>query len=164
MKKLILMVVMVSFVVLGFGRELRIAYVDSQAVYNASKDKQTAEAIYQKEVEKMQKQLEIKYNELLQLNKNLKEQASFLSKEEAQKKQQELLKKQDDFNKLREQLGQKAQKRKVELMKPLLEKIKKVVDEIRIENKYDIVLDKAAVLSGSSALDITDKVIARLNK
>ena len=57
MKKVILMVVIFSFVMFGFGKELRIAYVDSQAVYNASKDKQTAEAIYQKEVEKMQKEL-----------------------------------------------------------------------------------------------------------
>ncbi len=165
MKKTLLMIVMTGLLAgTAFSQALNIAFVDTERVYNASKEKQSAEAIFTKEAEEMQKQLETKYNELVNLNQKLREQAAFLSQEEGEKKQQELIQKQEAFNQMRSEMLSKSERRKAELMKPILEKIKSVVSNVRKEKGYDVVFDMAVVISGDDKLDITDVVIERVNK
>jgi len=163
-KGIILCAVLALAAGFAFSAELKFAFVDTERVYNASKEKQTAESVFEKEATEMQKQLESKYNELVSLNQKLKEQAAFLSQEEGQKKQQELMEKQDAFNRLRSEMAQKLERRKAELMKPIFEKIRSIVTNIRKEKGLDVVFDKSVTISSADELDLTDLVIERINK
>ncbi|HMA69855.1 MAG TPA: OmpH family outer membrane protein [Candidatus Mcinerneyibacterium sp.] len=141
-----------------------IAVVDVAKVYDASNDARKAQSIFQKEAEGMQKQMKSKYDELLQLQKEFKEKAQFLSEKEVEKKKQELMKKQQEFNQLRNKLAQQSESRRQELMKPILEKIKAIVANIAKEKNYDAVINKEAFIYSKDNMDITSMVIERLNK
>ena len=58
------------------------------------------------------------------------------------------------------------QKRERELMRPLMERIKKTIDTIRAEEGYAMIFDAGSnagvVVAADKSLDITDRVLARL--
>jgi outer membrane protein len=165
MKKIIVMCVFLTMTVgLLFSAELKFALVDTERVYNASKEKQTAQNILEKEANDLNKQLEKKYNEVMSFEQSFREQAAFLSQEEGKKKQQELMTKQEEFNKLRGELNQKLARREAELMKPIFDKIRSIVTNLRKERGLDVIFDKSVTLSANDDLDMTDIVIERVNK
>jgi outer membrane protein len=63
-----------------------------------------------------------------------------------------------------QQLSQQAQQRQNELMAPIMESVKKVLDDIRSEDGYSMIItgDPNLILSYDKNLDITDRVVARL--
>jgi outer membrane protein len=63
-----------------------------------------------------------------------------------------------------QQLQQQAQQRQNELMAPIMEQVKKVLDDIRLEDGYAMIItgDPNLILSYDKNLDITDRVVARL--
>jgi len=63
-----------------------------------------------------------------------------------------------------QQLAQQAQQRQNELMAPIMEQVKKVLDDIRAEDGYSMIItgDPNLILSYDKNLDITDRVVARL--
>src|SRR6185437_4217069 len=63
-----------------------------------------------------------------------------------------------------QQLSQQAQQRQNELMAPIMEQVKKVLDDIRTEDGYSMIItgDPNLILSYDKNLDITDRVVARL--
>ena len=63
-----------------------------------------------------------------------------------------------------QQLTQQAQQRQAELMAPIMEQVKKVLDDIRTEDGYAMIMtgDPQLILSYDKNLDITDRVVARL--
>ena len=163
MKKLIILTLIVGLSI-SFVAAQNLGVVDLQRVFNTSKDAQEAQQVFQKETKNMQQKMKSKYDELLKLQQQIKEQAAFLSDEEVKKKKQELMKKQQEFNKMRDQMMQRSEKRRSELLKPVMEKIKAIVNNIAREKNLDAVFTKEAVIYNKSKLDITDMVIERLNK
>ena len=63
-----------------------------------------------------------------------------------------------------QQLQQQAQQRQNELMAPIMERVKKVLDDIRTEDGYAMIItgDPNLILSYDKNLDVTDRVVARL--
>jgi outer membrane protein len=63
-----------------------------------------------------------------------------------------------------QQLNQQAQQRQNELMAPIMEQVKKVLDDIRVEDGWSMIItgDPNSILSYDKNLDITDRVVARL--
>jgi len=65
-----------------------------------------------------------------------------------------------------QQLEQTAQQREAELVRPIMEQINKIIEQIRTENNYAFILDAGSqagvVVAADSSLDITDAVIKRL--
>ena len=65
-----------------------------------------------------------------------------------------------------QQLEQTAQQREAELVRPIMEQINKIIEQIRTENSYSFILDAGSqagvVVAADSSLDITDAVIKRL--
>ncbi len=58
------------------------------------------------------------------------------------------------------------QQRQMELVKPIMDQIRKVLDDIRQEDGYAFILDAGSeagvIVAADRNLDITEKVIARL--
>ncbi|TYB31874.1 MAG: OmpH family outer membrane protein [Candidatus Mcinerneyibacterium aminivorans] len=163
MKKLIMLTLIIGLS-LSFVVAQEIGVVDIQRVFDASKEAQEAQEVFQKETQEMQQQMKSKYDELLKLQKELKEQSAFLSEEEVKKKRQELMQKQQRFNSMREQMMQKSEQRRSELLKPVMEKIKAIVSNISKEKNLKMVVTKEAVIYNDSNFEITDIVIERLNR
>jgi outer membrane protein len=75
-------------------------------------------------------------------------------------------KKQDDYQKRAGDLDQQMQQRQMELVKPIMDQIRKVLDDIRAEDGYAFILDAGSeagvIVAADRNLDITEKVISRL--
>jgi outer membrane protein len=64
-----------------------------------------------------------------------------------------------------QKLQAQAQERQEELMQPIMENLRKVLDDVRMEGGYSFIFDVAAgafIVSADKNLDITTRVIDRL--
>jgi len=104
---------------------------------------------FEKEVKEFQKKI--------QLN-------SFLSEESAKRQQQELMIKEQDLYKMREDLSLQLAKETQEFEKQLLDTVINFLKEYNRDNKYDFIFNKAALLYGVEAMDITDTIVYLLNQ
>jgi outer membrane protein len=81
-------------------------------------------------------------------------------------RQQAIRDKQAQFQQRQQQLEQQVQQKQSELVGPILERINKIINDLRAENGYAMVFDAQAsggsVVAADKNLDITDQVIARL--
>ena len=81
-------------------------------------------------------------------------------------KEKEIETKRDEYEQRTQELEQKAQQRQAELVRPIMQKINGIIEQIRAEEGYAMIFDAGnqagVVVAADSSLDLTDKVIARL--
>ncbi len=86
-----------------------------------------------------------------------------MNQQTAQQREQELLQKQRSFmNEYRQEQDFLEEKKNKEL-EPLIDQLKQVVEAIAKEEGYLFIFKKVNLAYGDPNLDITDKVIARMN-
>lgn len=163
MKRAVALMVLLCAVTLVYAQTLKIAFVDVERVFQSSKEKVMAEDIFKKEAQDAQKKVEDAYKTLMEQGQKFQNEAAFMQKEEQEKKRQELMKKQEEFEKMRNEMSNKVEQRRNELMKPIMTSITTIVTNIRKEKGYDVIFEKSAVISGNDQLDVTDMVIERIN-
>jgi outer membrane protein len=88
----------------------------------------------------------------------------FLSQESAQRQEQELTAKQQNLYKLRDDLSQQLAEETQVLNKQLLDTVTNFLKQFNADKKYAYILNRAAILYGSDAMNITDTVVFMLNK
>jgi outer membrane protein len=153
----------------AFAQQSRIAYVDVQRLKAEYKEYVAAQdefnklmAVWQAKADSMQSEM----NELMQKVQN----PPLTMREEAVSELREnLLVKQNEYQLFVNQVmgpdGEAAQK-EYELSKPLIDKINTVIRLVALKENYTYVLDSSAgcVLYAKDELDVTNKVLAELNK
>ena len=68
------------------------------------------------------------------------------------------------YNQQKNQLSQEITKMRNEELAKLIEVVKGIINEIAKDGKYDMIVRGEAVLYAVDSLDITDKVIAKMNE
>lgn len=161
----------VAFTVLGAGTVaaqagMKIAYVNSQEIIAAAPGRAEAEAQIQKDMNAYRDQVKQMGDSLNALIASYTKSESTLSEAAKTAKQKEIQDKEREYQQRVQGLEQKAQQRQAELIRPIMEKINTIIEQVRSENGYSMVLDagnqSGVVVAADSTLDITDKVIARL--
>jgi len=161
-----------AFLLLVFGNagraQMKIAWVNSQAIMDKLPEAQDAQkqidnivADWQSELARMQNDWQKKYEEYDKKKLILTDQLRALSEKDLQ----ELDKKISDYrNKKFGQNGELFVKQN-ELMKPVQNKIFKVIQDIAKEDSYDYVFDKSGdilLMYSNEKYDLTLKVLERL--
>jgi len=136
-----------------------------------------AEQKAQEQVEELNKQGQIlvdEYKELVEQSKNtlLTAEARTKAEGDSQKKLEDIQRKQNDVQQFRQNTQRSLQQRIKTHRDLLLEEISKVVNEIAKRNGATLVIDKSgptlfgipSVLYADPAYDITDAVLAEVNK
>lgn len=161
----------VAFTFLGVGTlaaqgGMKIAYVNSQEIIAAAPGRAEAEAQIQKDMNAYREQVKQMGDSLNALIASYTKSESTLSEAARTAKQKEIQDKEREYQQRVQGLEQKAQQRQAELIRPIMEKINTIIEQVRSENGYSMVLDagnqSGVVVAADSTLDITDKVIARL--
>lgn len=143
---------------LSWAADVKIAVVDTNDVLGSSSEGKKAQEAVKRKGEELGKDLERRRNELGRQLEEFQKQAAVM-KEDARKKKMEELEKKDV--ELRQKLGtsqQEIAKLEQSELKPLLEKLDRVIKQISKDNKYTLVLDRRVVIDFDPSLDITDKV------
>lgn len=144
--------------------EINIAVVDIEKVLS---DTKAAKSI--------QKQIEDKRNDFLGKVKKeedkLRDEQKAIESKKSELSKEEFIKKAQEFDKQRAEARNKIQKNKAKLDKDYTEamnKLTKVIyvasQEIANEDKIDLVITRQNIIVGDMSLDITQKVIERINK
>ncbi|HKR56993.1 MAG TPA: OmpH family outer membrane protein [Gemmatimonadales bacterium] len=147
---------------------LKIAYVIPQQILDSTPGYVTAESTlarevqgYRDEVQKMQQQMDSAVQALDQ-------QSIALSPAAKQAKQKDLQNMQQRFDARTQELNQKAQQRQQELMAPIQQKIRTIIEAVRLEGGYSMVFNgdpsASGLLAADPALDITRTVVARIKQ
>lgn len=144
----------------------RIAYVNSQAVIQEAPGADSAQKAFQREVQQYRQQAKKLTAEVDSLRQQFQQQQGMLSEQARQKRQQELLQRQKQVQSRVSKIEKKLQQRQQQLMQPILNRVQKVIEQIRAERGYDMVFDVSGsgVVAANPELDITEDVIARLEE
>lgn len=145
---------------------IKIAYVNSQKILAEVPGRTDAEAQMQKEMEGYRAEVQKMSDSLNAIVSAYNKAEPTLSATAKATRQKDIQTKESAYQQRVQQLEQQAQQRQAELMRPIMQQINRVIEQIRSENGYAMVFDagnqSGVVVAADSALDITDKVIQRL--
>ena len=164
---IILVLAIFSFQLSALAAEpLKIGILDLQRCIQESNEGKRAAESLRKKGEGMQVEYNKKVQEITDLEKEMEKQSLMLSDDAKQAKLDELNKKKRDINYLRQDMTDDMKKEETDARVALLNVVSGVVEKIAKDKKFDLITERAngGVLYVSKALDITDDVIAELNK
>ena len=142
----------------------RIAFVNTNVLLDNAPGKTQAESTYARETRAYGDQLKKMSDSLNAMFTSYQKQEPTLTATQKETRQKALRDLQQQLQDKQQQLTQQAQQRQNELMAPIMEQVKKVLDDIRTEDGYAMIMtgDPQLILSYDKNLDITDRVVARL--
>ena len=142
----------------------RIAFVNTNVLLDNAPGKTQAESTYARETRAYGDQLKKMSDSLNAMFTSYQKQEPTLTATQKETRQKGLRDLQQQLQEKQQQLTQQAQQRQNELMAPIMEQVKKVLDDIRSEDGYAMIMtgDPQLILSYDKNLDITDRVVARL--
>lgn len=144
----------------------RIAYVNPQALFQFAPGRAQAESTFRKETEGYRAEL-TKLGESLQaMLTDYQKNESKLTAAQKEQRQRAMAAKEDSLRARQQELEQQAAERQNELMAPIMESVRKVLEDIRAEDGYAMILSSepgaSPILAADKNLDITERVVARL--
>jgi len=148
---------------------LKVVYINTDTLWKeyefvkiTLKKLEREQASLQSTYESRTKKFEKDYNDYLVAGK-----AGSLTLQQQQTREEELTKQQTDIKNLEDEITQKLVVRKQTLNNEINDSILSFINRYRLANGYDMILQYAylnAVLSATPELDVTEDVVAKLNK
>lgn len=140
-----------------------IVYVNTQAILPVAPGADSAGAAFQRVSFEFEGELEAFAAEIDSLIGAYQQQQSLLDPAGRQQKEREIRDKQQEAATRQQELNVELDRRRAELLEPIVVRVNEVIEEIRAERNYSIVLDIAAgVVAADISLDITTSVLERL--
>jgi outer membrane protein len=144
----------------------KIGYVNTQALMEAAPGRVAAESLLTKEGNVYQKQLESLQDSVQSLiTKYQKDQPTLTAAVKATREKaiQDL---ENELQAKNTQFQTAFQQRQSEVMAPIQDVVRKVLEDIRVEDGYAMILDKTPgqtpIVVADKNLDVTDRVVSRL--
>jgi outer membrane protein len=146
------------------AQTVRIGYIDSGRIMAQAPGTEEAQRAFEQDMERYRVELERLEDELDTLQENFERQQGTLSATARQERQQEINQRFIAYQQRRAELEETAQRRQAELVGPIMERISVVIEDLRREGNYGLILDAASgsIISADPALDLTDQVLTRL--
>jgi outer membrane protein len=146
------------------AQTLKIAYINSQEILLQAPGADAAQQQFDQEMQGYQAEISQLETELQNLQTALQQQQLTLSPEARANREQQLQQKYQEYQNRTSQLQQVANERRAALIQPVMDNITAVIEQMREEGAYSLILDAAAgsIVSADPALDLTQEVITRL--
>lgn len=151
--------------VLASAQGQKFAYVNSAAILQSAPGRPEAEAQFDKDMTSMRAGVQKLSDSLNTLQEAYAKEEVSLSPAAKEARLKTLREKQADYQERVQKLQEQAQAREAELMQPIMDKVRKVLDDLRAEGGFAFIFDVAAgslIVSADKNLDITDRVVSKL--
>lgn len=145
-----------------FGQELtRVGLIDLQRCLQESKEGKKATELLKRKKADLQRELDKKQQELLQLRSEFEKQSMMLSMDAQESKRKEVERKARDLEYYLQDLNEEMARAQDREKKRIFEELGTVIEKIGSDGRYAIILEKRAggVLYDNKAVDITEQVI-----
>ena len=140
-----------------------IVYVNTQAILPVAPGADSAGVAFQRVSDEFESELDSLAVEINSLIDTYQQQQSLLDPAGRQQKVQEIRDRQQQATTRQQELMGELDRRRAALLEPIVVRVNEVIEEIRAERGYSIVLDVAAgVVAADISLDITTSVLERL--
>lgn len=146
------------------AQTLKIAYINSQEILLNAPGAEQAQQAFDGEMAGYQAEISQLETELQNLETALQQQQLTLSPEAKANREAQLQAKFQEYQSRTGQLQEVANQRRAALIQPVMDNITAVIESMREEGAYALILDAAsgAIVSADPALDLTQAVITRL--
>ena len=148
------------------GSALKIGFINSRQILQQTPGYAAAESTFEREVKGFREEVQKLQKQLDSSIQAFEQQSIALSPAARQAKQKDLQGLQQRLEKRSTELQQKAQQREQELMAPIQARINGVIQGLRAEGNYAVILDAdaqgGAIVAADPALNLTAKVLLRL--
>ena len=142
----------------------KMGVIDFQKVLETSTAGKAIQAELKAKNDQMAADLQKKGGEIENISKRLERESMVMSKEMREEKEREQRIKVNDFKTLQKRYRSELQKLQVQLMQKLQADMTAITQEIGKKGGYLLIIDKRGVIYAPTSVDLTDKLIQRLNK
>ena len=142
----------------------KMGYVDLNRALNEVKEGRTAKAKLERDGKKKKQKLEIMQKELKKMKVDLDKQRLILSQEALREKEMRFQQKFLELQRTTVQFEKEFAEKEVNFIKPISQKLKRVIEELGAKEGYTMILPKEVALYSPAGTDLTDRVIAAYNK
>lgn len=144
----------------------KIAYVNSSSLMQNAPGRAEAEAAFEKEMGDIRVQLDRLQDSVNAMHDNYTKEEPTLAPAVKEARLKTMREREAAFQEQAQKLQDQAQDRQEELMMPIMESLRKALDEVRTEGGYSFIFDVAVqvsyIVSADKNLDVTDRVLAKL--
>jgi outer membrane protein len=144
----------------------KIAYINSKTVLERVPGRAQVEQALNKELDGYEKQVQAMRDSMKAMIDDYQKAAPKLDSAAKDAREKSIRTKQEEYQGRTQALQEKAQQRGQEVMQPMMEQIRKILDDIRAQDGYAFILDAGAdggvIVAADRNLDITERVISRL--
>ena len=168
--KRIILTAMFALATLGIASAQKYCIIDSEKVFKSLDEYNKALTTLDELGKSYQAEVDNKYKSIESLYNNYMQQKASLSASTRQTIEQQILQKEEEAQKYQQEIfGENGtlMNKRVELIKPIQEKVFAAIEEYAKANGYDLVLDKASnasMLYVNNAIDHTAQVIEQLKR
>lgn len=145
---------------------LKLGYINAQQILTTAPGREAAERQFESEVGSFRQQIQAMDDSLRTLGEAFTREQASLAPAVRQQRGQALEALEESFQQRAAQLNQQMQQRQAELVRPIMEQLNRVLDEIRGTDGYSFIFDVSsagqAIVAADTSLNLTDRVIARL--
>ena len=164
MKKLFTLIFFATFLNLSVANAGGVGVVNLEEVLKSSTAIKDAQKKIAGKQAKFQKEIDEKQNALEAESKKIQAKKSVLSESAFEKEQDKFLAKVDKLKELVDSRQDSLKESSLDAIAKINAKIREVVEEIRAENDYDVVIPAVSAIAQKDGVEITDEVSKRLNK
>lgn len=157
----------ILFLLWGSAAAQRIAFIDSEKIRTTYKEWIRAQETFNTEYQAWETQAGQMNQELLDLVNEYEKQKLILSADKKAEREAQIQASEQALSSFTKDIsspGGRAEKRQMELLQPLLQKITAAIEKVALEEGYDFVFDATNLAYGKPELDITDKVMIALEE
>ena len=149
---------------LGAQTPLKVGYINSQAILEQAPGAREAAEQFDREMQALRGQLQPAADSLDQIIQQYEAQSMTMSADAKQRREQDILQRREALQQRAAQLETQAGQRRSELVQPVMDRITRVIEDLRVEGRYHIIFDVAAgsIIAADETLDLTDEVLRRL--
>ena len=144
----------------------RIAYVNTQAIFQSAPGRAEAEAQFEREANTFREQVKRMDDSLNTLVSTYQKDAARLDTATRVRRETAIRTKQDEYRQRASGLEEQLNQRRDALLNPIMERIRQALEQVRVEDGYSMILNNdpqgSLIVSADKNLDITERVVARL--
>jgi outer membrane protein len=145
---------------------IRIAYVNTQAIFQSAPGRAEAEAQFERERNTFGAQVKRMDDSLNAMVADYQRNAARLDSATRTRRETAIRTKQDEYRQRASGLEEQLNQRREALLQPIMERIRTALDQIRAEDGYAMILNNdpqaSLIVSADKNLDVTERVVARL--
>lgn len=152
-----------TFALSGMAQAANVAVADSQAAVLASNTAQQTITSLQASLKPQRDRLEQLTKDLKTLEDRFKKDGGVMSDKDKLALQSQAQSKLNDYNSTAEGMQRKVEEAQSNMLKTMMPKLEGVIEAIRKEGNFDVIIERKNVIWADPSVDITKKITDRLN-